>query len=254
MIKGVLLDIGGVLYEGSEPIEGAKEALKELKSRYKVRFLSNTSRIPPTGLLHKLHTMGFEVEEEELFTALSAAKLFLQNESSKAYVIATDEAKEYFEDLEGELRYVLVCDAYTNFTYQALNQGFRHLEKGAGFLATNVNRYFKDVDGLSLDAGGFVKCLEYASSKSAKVLGKPNCEFFALAIQSMGLQKSEVVMVGDDIESDILGAKSCWLKTVMVKTGKFKPQDLQRGKPDFLIDSIAQLPELLDTINQKENR
>ncbi len=254
MIKGVLLDIGGVLYEGSEPIPGAKEALEELKSRYVVRFLSNTSRIPPSKLLEKLAKMGFEVEEEELFTALSAAKLFLQNEKVKAYVIATNEAKEYFKDLEGELRYVLVCDAYTNFTYQALNQGFRHLDEGAGFLATNINRYFKDTDGLSLDAGGFVKCLEYASSKSAKVLGKPNCEFFALAIQSMGLQKSEVVMVGDDIESDILGAKSCWLKTVMVKTGKFKPQDLQKGKPDYLIESVAELPKLLDTINEKESQ
>jgi HAD superfamily hydrolase (TIGR01458 family) len=243
MIKGVLLDIGGVLYEGEKVIDGAVEAVAELKKRYKVRFLSNTSRKAPDALLAKLTAMGFDVKEEELFTALSASKLFLKNERARAFVVATEEAKRYFDDLHGTERYVLICDAYTNFTYHTLNSAFRKLESGHGFLATNVNRYFKDDDGeLSLDAGGFVKALEYASSKQAKVLGKPNCEFFALAIKSMGLQKKEVVMVGDDIEGDIIGAKSCWLKTVMVKTGKFKPQDLLKSTPDLLIESIAQLP------------
>jgi len=249
MIKGVLLDIGGVLYEGERVIEGAVEAVRELKNEYKVRFLSNSSRQRPQTLLEKLEAFGFEIEQSELFTALSAAKLFLKNERKGAYVIATDEAAGYFEDLNYEKRYVLVCDAYKNFTYERLNEGFRRLEDGYGFLATNVNRYFKDSDQkLSLDAGGFVKCLEYASGKSAKVLGKPNCEFFNLAIEDMGLKKEEVVMVGDDIEGDIIGAKSCWLKTVMVKTGKFKPNDLLKAEPDFLIESIKDLPKLLKEI------
>ncbi len=250
-MRGVLLDIGGVLYEGEEPIPGAKEALEEVKKGYKVRFLSNTSRVPPATLLEKLKKMGFSIEEDELFTALSAAKQFLHSNKASAYVIATQEAKAYFEDLPYSVRYVLVCDAYKDFTYDALNRGFRLLLDGAGFLATNLNRYFKDADGLSLDAGGFVKCLEYASSKPAKVLGKPNCEFFNLAIESMGLSKKEVVMVGDDIESDILGAKACWITTVLVKTGKFRPEDLQKGKPDYIIDSIAQLPELLERLKEK---
>ena len=248
MIKGVLLDIGGVLYEGDRPIEGAAEALREIRSRYKVRFLSNSSRKPPEAVVKKLLDMGFELDPKEVFTALSAAKLFLRSQRSSAYVIATEEAKGYFEDLGYDERYVLVCDAYKNFTYDNLNAGFRKLESGHGFLATNINRYFKEEDGLSLDAGGFVKCLEYASGKSAKVLGKPNCEFFNLAIADMGLKKEEVVMVGDDIESDIQGAKSCWLKTIMVKTGKFKPEDLQKASPDFLIESIVQLPKLLKEI------
>ncbi|BAF70159.1 TIGR01458 family HAD-type hydrolase [Nitratiruptor sp. SB155-2] len=248
MKKGILLDIGGVLYEGDSSIKGAKEALCVLRERYTIRFLSNTSRVPPKNLLEKLRNMGFDIYEEELFTALSAAKLFLKSQNAKAYVIGTDEAKNYFDDLDGAMKYVLVCDAYKNFTYDALNEGFRYLESGAGFIATNMNRYFKDIDGLSLDAGGFVKCLEYASDKMAKILGKPNCEFFALALESMGLKKEEVVMVGDDIESDILGAKACWITTVMVKTGKFKEKDLLKGRPDFLIESIADLPKLMEEV------
>jgi len=245
MIKGILLDIGGVLYEGNTPINGAIETLKILRKKYKIRFLSNTSRISPEKLYEKLIKMGFEINENEIFTALKAVKMFLQNEQANAYIIATDEAKEYFKNLKGEIKYVLICDAYKNFNYENLNNGFRYLENGAGFIATNKNRYFKDSDGLSLDAGGFVKCLEFASEKEAKILGKPNCEFFSLAIKDMGLKKEDVIMIGDDIISDIIGAKTCWLKTVLVKTGKFKNDDLKKGKPDFLIDSIADLPKIL---------
>lgn len=250
MIKGLLLDMGGVLYEGDKVIEGAVETINELKKNYKIRYLSNTSRVTPKSLVKKLKNYGFSIEENEIFTALDAAKLFLKNRKSSAYVIATDEAKEYFDDLKTyKEQFVLVCDAYKNFNYENLNRAFRHLEEGYGFLATNINRYFKDSDlKLSLDAGGFVKCLEYASGKSAKVIGKPNCEFFSLAISDMGLTKDEVLMIGDDIESDILGAKGCWLKTVMVKTGKYKDSDLLKGKPDFLIDSINNLSELLENI------
>jgi len=245
MIKGLLIDIGGVLYQGKNVIKGAIETINILKKDYKIRYLSNSSRIPPSALVEKLKKFGFNIKKEEVFTALSASKLFLKSQNSTAYIIATDEAKRYFNDLKGELKYVLVCDAYKNFSYDNLNRAFRYLEEGKGFIATNINRYFKDTDGLSLDAGGFVKCLEYASLKSAKVLGKPNCEFFSLAIKDMGLKKEEVIMVGDDIEGDIIGAKSCWLKTCMVKTGKFKEIDLLKAKPDYLIDSIVDLPNIL---------
>jgi len=245
MIKGILLDIGGVLYEGEKPIKGAIETLEKLRKKYKIRFLSNTSRITPSKLYEKLKKMGFNINENEIFTALKAAKMFLENEKANAFIIATNEAKEYFKNLKGEIKYVLICDAYTNFTYENLNKAFRYLEKGAGFIATNKNKYFKDSDGLSLDAGGFVKCLEFASEKEAKILGKPNCEFFSLAIKDMGLNKDEVIMVGDDIISDIMGAKACWFKTALVKTGKFKLNDLNKAKPDFLIESIAEIEKIL---------
>ncbi len=250
MIKGILLDIGGVLYEGETPLPGAKEALERLMKRYKVRFLSNTSRKSPKALMEKLERMGFGVDEEELFTALRAAKSYLSLHNATAYIVGTDDAKEYFGDLQGPLKYVLVCDAYRNFTYENLNEAFRTLMDGARLLATNENRYFKDDDGLlSLDAGGFVKCLEYASEQKAKILGKPDCSFFSLALRSMGVSEDEAIMVGDDIEGDILGAKKCGIRGVLVKTGKFRSQDLQKGKPDFLIESIVDLPKLLEEID-----
>jgi HAD superfamily hydrolase (TIGR01458 family) len=239
-MKGILCDIGGVLYTGEKVIEGAVESISKLKKKCQIRFLSNTSRKTPQNILNKLKKMGFEIEIGEIFTALDALRKYLSNRKMSAFVIATDEAKEYL-NLPYPQKAVAVCDAFDNFNYRDLNEAFRKLLDGYEFLATNKNRYFKDEDGLSLDAGPFIVALEYASSRSARILGKPSCDFFEEAVKDMGLSKEDVVMVGDDIESDILGAKKCGIKTVLVRTGKFNEKDLSKGEPDFIIDSINDL-------------
>jgi HAD superfamily hydrolase (TIGR01458 family) len=140
-----------------------------------------------------------------------------------------------------------VGDAHTNFTYERLNGAFRALKNGAKLVAAAKNRYFKDEDGaLSMDAGGFIAALEYAADTEATLIGKPSQTFFHLAVASMGLQAYEVLMVGDDIESDIKGAQEAGLKAALVKTGKFDPHDLTRGiRPDFILEDVNDVLKLL---------
>jgi ribonucleotide monophosphatase NagD (HAD superfamily) len=96
-----------------------------------------------------------------------------------------------------------------------------------------------------MDAGCFVAALAYASGKQARILGKPSREFYHLACASMDAAPEETIMVGDDIESDILGAQEAGLKAVLVKTGKFTPADLERGiTPDLVLGSVVELTTL----------
>ncbi len=248
MIKGILFDIGGVLHVGNIPIDGAKETLKKIKSHFQVRFLTNTTRKTPTMVLDSLLNMGFDVKEDELFTALKATKEYVKKENGNVYCILTDAAKEYFKELEtSSPNFVVVGDAYTNFTYENLNKAFGYLLDGAKLIAAAKNRYFKDKDNkLSLDAGGFIVALEYAAQTKAKIIGKPSREFFLMAVESMHLKPNEVLMVGDDIESDILGAQEAGLKAALVQTGKFNENDLQKGiKPDFLLKDINELLKII---------
>ncbi len=246
-IKGLLLDIDGVLYVGDEPIPGAVETLKELREKFQVRFITNTTRKPKSKVVEKLRAMGFEVYEDEVFTALAATADFLRRRKAKAYFLLTDEAMEEVGDLIGEPPdYVVVGDAHTNFTYESLNRAFRYLMEGAGLITAAKNRYFKDKDGkLSLDAGPFVKAFEFASGKRAKVIGKPSGEFFLSAVRSMGLLPEECAVVGDDIEADVLGGMRAGLYGILVRTGKFREEDLKKGKPDLVIESVVDLPEVL---------
>lgn len=114
-------------------------------------------------------------------------------------------------------------------------------------MAIQRNRYWKKGDHLSLDAGPFVAALEYATGKKAHLVGKPSSDFFFAATTRLDLSPRAVAMVGDDVESDVAGAREAGLRAVAVRTGKFRPADEQRGRQvaDAMLDSIADLPRWL---------
>jgi HAD superfamily hydrolase (TIGR01458 family) len=141
--------------------------------------------------------------------------------------------------------YVLVGDLGEAFTYDRLNAAFRRLASGADLIALQKNRYWRREDGLVLDAGPFVAALEYASGRSATVVGKPEEAFFRRALDDMGLSAGEVAMVGDDAETDVAGARDAGLKGILVRTGKYLPGTQPNVRPDLLLESIADLPDAL---------
>ncbi|WP_345984586.1 TIGR01458 family HAD-type hydrolase [Sulfurimonas sp. HSL-1656] len=242
IIKGVLCDIGGVLYEGDTPYPGAIEAVARLKAGYPVRFLTNTTQKTGAEVVAKLQKMGFGIEASEVITALDVTKAYLIERRSRATFLLTDAAEAFFEDLpDAPCRCVVIGDAQENFTYTRLNEAFRTLMEGGELLAAAKNRYFKDHGGrLSMDAGGFVAALEYASGKTATVIGKPSTDFYRLACARMGVAPEAAVMIGDDVESDVGGAQAAGLQGILVETGKYTPSDLARGiTPDAVFPSLA---------------
>lgn len=241
--KAVLCDIGGVLYVGDKPLPGAVEAVARLKARYKVRFLTNTTQKTGAQVVETLQAMGFEIDADEVITALDMTRSFLEREGCGACYLLTGDAEAFFDSLPSEpCRYVVVGDAQENFTYERLNRAFRVLIEGGELLAAAKNRTFKDHDGkLSMDAGGFVAALEYASGKEARILGKPSREFYTLACAMVGESPLDVVMIGDDIESDVAGAQAAGVRGILVETGKFIPEDLNRGiVPDLIASDFAE--------------
>jgi len=253
-IKGLLFDIGGVLYVGEDLIPGATETITLLQKKYSMRFLTNTTRRTPLAMMEKLHRMGFTVNAEELFTALDATKKYVSSQDGSVYTVLTNEADIWFSELKSDTPdFVVVGDAHLNFNYEKMNQAFRYLQNGAELIAAAKNKYFKEEDGLlSMDAGGFIAGLEFASGVEAKIIGKPSKAFFHLAVASMGLEPNEVLMVGDDIISDIQGARNAGIHTALVKTGKFQDADLDMGiKPDYILDDVTHLLPVLNTREKK---
>jgi phospholysine phosphohistidine inorganic pyrophosphate phosphatase len=246
-LKGLLIDLDGTLYVGDEPIPGAREAVGAMKtSGFALRYVTNTTRKPRRLVCERLLGLGFEVEEDEIFTPARAAASRIGGRSCFALV---DDS--LLEDLAGvaftedDPDYVLVGDLGTGFTYARLNQAFRHLMEGAELLALQKNRFWRTEDGMSLDAGPFVAALEYATGKRASVVGKPEQSFFRLALEDLGLSAEEVGMVGDDAEADVLGAKRAGLLGIQVRTGKWQAAK-ELGGADLVIDSVASLPEVLE--------
>ncbi len=235
MIRGVLMDIAGVLYDGDHAIAGAADAVSRLRhARLPIRFLTNSTRRPKRQVLKKLAAFGIEANETEVMTPARAACDWLTREGYSAHLVVHPDLNEDFADLPtGRPIAVVVGDAGPYFTYDRLNAAFRHLVHGAPLLALAANRMFRDMDGeLSLDAGAFVRGLEFSSGASALLMGKPAQEFFLAGAHDMNLDLSEIVMIGDDAESDIAGALAAGADCgLLVRTGKYRAGDAERFEP-----------------------
>ncbi|MEZ5874681.1 MAG: TIGR01458 family HAD-type hydrolase, partial [Hyphomicrobiales bacterium] len=229
MIRGVLLDLGGVVYEGEHKLRGATEAVARLhQASLPLRFITNTTRKTKQALLKRLTGFGLEITESELFTPAQAAKSWLaDNDSSPSLLVHPNLVREFEGIPKRVKRAVVVGDAGEAFTYDHLNGAFRELVGGARLIALAKNRSFKDDDGaLSMDAGAFVTALEYSSGQEALVLGKPAPAFFAAALASMDCAPDQAVMVGDDAEADVAGALRAGLgRAILVRTGKYRDGD-----------------------------
>ena len=136
----------------------------------------------------------------------------------------------------------------TVFTTHCSLQAFRLLLKTNGDLySLGKGKYYKEDNDLTLDVGPFTAALEYATEKEAIVVGKPSKEFFLTAVKDMGVETQNVVMVGDDVVSDVGGAQSCGIQGVLVRTGKFRPSDEHhpKVKPDKIVDNLSQFVDIL---------
>jgi len=235
MIRAVLLDLAGVVYQGEQPLPGAVDAVACLRQAgLRLRFLTNTTRMPRRALLSRLSDMGIRIADEELFTPAQAASAWLSARHLSPHLLIHPALAEDFANLPAsETEAVVIGDAADGFTYAALNAAFRKLLVGAEFLALARNRSFKDEDGeLSLDTGAFVAALEYAAKREAVVLGKPAPDFFKAALASTEIDGKEAVMVGDDAEADVAGALLAGIgSALLVRSGKYRPGDETRVEP-----------------------
>lgn len=255
MIKGVLLDLDGVIYNDSKPITGADETVAWLKEQFiPFRFITNTTMKSRQTLAEKLASMNIQTKPENIFSAASAAADFLRaKKKNRAMLLLLEDAKKEYRGIpqdEQNVDYVVVGDMGDAFTIPLLNKAFNCLMQGAQLIALQKNRFWLSDEGYRMDAGAFVALLEYASNQSSVLIGKPSAEFYRLALKSLGLKPEEALMVGDDVESDIAGAAAIGIKTCLMKTGKFREQDLARSavKPDWILPGIADLPKLLQDV------
>lgn len=229
--QGLCIDISGVLHEDGEPVSGAREAIARLREAgMPFRFLTNTSRKPSREVLEQLQDLGFEAREEEILTAPAAVARHLKAQNLKPWLLVHPGIEEEFEAVDAsKANAVVVCDAGERFDYPALDQAFALLMEGAALLAVGMNRYFKQADGLHLDAGPFIRALEYAAGVEASIIGKPGEAIFHEACDSMGLAPEDCLMIGDDVEADVGGALNAGLGAALVKTGKYQEADKDRA-------------------------
>ncbi|MGK2956299.1 MAG: TIGR01458 family HAD-type hydrolase [Solirubrobacterales bacterium] len=251
----LLLDIDGVLYVGGEPIPGAVEALKALRSEVgAIRLVTNTSSVSRQTVIDRVKGFGFDIEPHEVLTPAAMAVRYCRAKGyGKVNLMVAKSLREDLEEIDvigtdEQADAIVLGDLGSMFNSDTLNFAFRQLMNGADLIALQHNRYWRRADDdLVLDVGAYAAALEYASGVEAIIVGKPSKEFFEMALADAGAEASDAVMVGDDIEGDVGGGLGDGIASILVRTGKFTEEKFSESEiePTAVIDSIADLPALL---------
>lgn len=256
-----LFDLEGTLYVGDHAVPGAGDALALLRRRdIPFRLVSNTTSRSRAMLVERLRGFGIAVAPHEVWTApLAAARLARERGHARVLALLPEAAWEDLEGLEavppdgvGASRAdaVVLGDLGAAWTYDLLQRAFTALQDGAELIACSRDRYYRRDGRLVLDAGPFVAALEYATRREALVAGKPSASFFRAAVESLGLAvpPAGIVMVGDDLWSDVEGAQRAGCTAWAVATGKFRPEDLAASGivPDRVLGSVAEIAAMLE--------
>lgn len=258
--RAVLCDIDGVLTVSWQALPGAPEAVAALRRRgFPLAFVTNTTSASRSAVAARLVEAGFPVDADEVFTAPRAAAGYLAAAHPGKRCLLVNHG-DIAEDLAGiptttgsDAEVVLTGGAGSQITYDLLDRAFTCLLGGAALVAMHRNFEWQTAGGLALDMGAFLVGLEQAAGVTATVVGKPAAPFFDAVLDALGVEPAEALMVGDDIEADVLGAQAAGIGGVLVRTGKFRPAQLARagGRPDHVVDSVGDLPALLEALVER---
>jgi HAD superfamily hydrolase (TIGR01458 family) len=252
-----LLDLDGTLYSGEAAIPGAAEALARIRAQETpFQLVTNTTSRSRRALVARLAGYGLEVRPEELMTATLAGVALIRAAGYRRIApFVPPGALEDMAELDlrggtspgprGAADVVVLGDLGERWTFALLQEAFEQLMAGAALVALSRDRYFRQGERLTLDAGPFVAALEYAAGATAGVAGKPSAAFFEAAVARLGRPAHpSVAMVGDDLWSDVEGAQRAGLQGWLVRTGKFREDALRSSgvTPDRILASIAELP------------
>jgi HAD superfamily hydrolase (TIGR01458 family) len=258
MAKAVLLDIDGVLTTSWQPLPGAVETIRWLKEKgLDFRLLTNSSSRTRRSIAELLGQCSMAVDESKILTAVTSAGLYIGGHGWGPSCLLLNEG-DITGDLEGltvtgadSADVVLLGGAGPSMGYGDFDAAFTLALKGLPVVGLHRNLRYRTADGLALDMGAFLIGLEAAAGIQIPIVGKPSASFFHAALDQLGVPPTDVVVVGDDIEADVLGAQGVGATGVLVKTGKFHASDLEGStrRPDHVIDDVGQLRLLFEEMS-----
>ncbi len=258
MRKGFLIDMDGVVYRGSELIPGAERFIAELQARQiPFSFLTNNSQRTRRDVVTKLGRMGIAVEERHVFTCAMATARFLarQKPGGTAFVIGEGGLlhalhRNGYSIVDQDADYVVVGEG-RSVTLEMLEVAIRMILAGSKLIATNLDPNCPTKSGIRPGAGATVAFLEAATGVRALNVGKPSPLMMRMARKELNLAASETIMIGDTMDTDILGGMQMGYRTILVLSGVTQADEVCRFpyQPDLVVDSVADVVSRLDTLD-----
>jgi NagD protein len=250
MKKGFLIDMDGVIYSGDTLIPGADSFIKSLQEQnIPFSFMTNNSQRTPLDTVNKVAKMNINIEEQNVYTSAMATAWFLSFMKPKgsAYVLGeggliTSLLQQGFTMANSNADFVVVGEG-RNFTLEMVNHAVDMVLSGSKLIATNLDPSPKRPGWNNLGIKAVVAMIEEATGKEAFSVGKPSPVMMRAARKYLGLEAGETVIIGDTMDTDILGGIQLGYTTILTLSGVSKKNSLDdyAFKPDLIINSVADL-------------
>jgi HAD superfamily hydrolase (TIGR01458 family) len=251
MQKPLLIDLDGVLRIGKKPAEDIIPFLSFLNENlFPVCILSNSSLYSSKHIYKFFESHSINIKFP-IITAIDAAYNYIYGKYKKVAVYTSENVIDKFSDfLEYENpEAVLIGDIGDVWNYRLIQTIFEYVQDGAELIAVHKNKFWNKPDvGIKLDAGSFIHAIEYASSSTATLIGKPSPLYFQSALNKIECDIEEsFIMLGDDLDSDITGAKELGAETILIYTGKTKSpiSNIYSDKIDHVANNLLEVLEIL---------
>ena len=252
-MKSIISDMDGVIYRGKQLIPGSQDFVKRLlESKTPFLFLTNNAEQTPLDLKLKLEALGIHgLTEDNFITAAMATAMFLKAQNRKpnptAYVVGgggliNELYNVGFSISESNPDYVVVAKS-TTFGYEQLKKAVRFIDYGAKFIGTNPDMIDPVEGGLEPAAGTFLAAISAATGKKPYIVGKPNSLMMMLAARKLGQHPENCVMVGDRMDTDIVGGMEAGMTTVLVLSGVTTPAIKEQFpyRPDHVFNNVGEI-------------
>lgn len=250
MKRGYLIDMDGVIYRGTQLIAGADLFIRRLREMdVPFMFLTNNSQRTRRDVATRLQRMGIAVEERHIYTCAMATARFLaqQKPNGTAFVIGEGGLLQAlhangYSIVDSDPDYVVVGEGRT-MTFEIMERATRMIFNGAKLVSTNMDPNCPTADGMRPGCGAITAMLESATGIPAFSVGKPNPIMMRVARKELGLSAEETTMIGDTMETDIVGGMQMGYRTILVLSGGTRHEDLAKFayRPDVIVNSIADL-------------
>ncbi len=241
----------GVIYRGNKLIPGAKKFVRRLRDGgHKFVFLTNNAERTPEELQAKLARMGIHSELEHFFTAALATASFLQSQKPKgsAYVIAGNGLIQALKAVGYRLTerspdYVIVGTSET-YDYDKICKAVRLVANGAKLIGTNPDLTGPTELGLVPACGALITPIQLATDTYPFFIGKPSPLMMRMALRYLGSHSQETFMVGDRMDTDIVGGVESGMQTILVLSGVTKKADLKfyGYQPKYIFNHVGEIP------------
>src|ERR1700758_355844 len=267
-VGGVLFDIDGVLTTSWKAIPGAAETLKVLNDhQIACSYLTNTTTRTRKQIAEALVNAGMNVRADEVITAALLTSEYVRQTypDARCFLVNSGDIAEDMPgiDLVASTEFgpddrpdppdvILMGGAGPEYNHLTLSRVYDWMAQGVPVVAMHRSTAWTTTDGVRIDTGMYLIGLEEGSGRKATAVGKPAPEGFLAAAARLGLDADQMHMVGDDLNNDVLAAQVVGMTGVLVRTGKFRQDTLDRWaadefamQPNHVIDSVADLLALL---------